>query len=155
MRRNHNEIPERWQKLMDEGWVNITGLPVYKSFEGLDVFRGIILPQPNLQPGIGHNNGMSVAYLPDGTVWLKAGLLSLSAKSESMTDGAFVPYSNGEFISARNVLERVADPFWHGAEATDCGKPGNPSLGYFERPATLEELQEHPEFKRNKKLANS
>jgi hypothetical protein len=162
--RTVRKIPEMWQKLMSTGWVNVTGLTVS---EGPGNFYrnpfDFIFPLANApegtdhMSGLGFNNDMWVAYLPDGTVWLHASSRALAGARDmpfqpEFTGNAFVPCSNKEQLDGRQILERIADPFWNGGKVYDKELREEVHVHY---PATIEELREHPSFiKYRRKIDN-
>jgi hypothetical protein len=144
------EIPQAWQKLRAEGWVNVTGLETYQHMKTES--DGMILPSTNRTTAYGYNNGRSVIYLADGTVWFRTGEFSCPScpltlgEFDPITFSAWVPCSNGEMPKINDFVERVANPFWNGGKARNYQLEGKPELGYVNYPATWEEMQDHPTF---------
>ncbi len=143
------EIPELWKRMMNDGWVNVTGLTVMTGpMSGLAFVR--VLPNLAGLAGWGQNNGKSSAHLPDGTVWLTHGYRTPPSFPGDDGSADFVPSSNGGIIHSDQLLARFRNPFWNGGchrKVSRLGEEFQRGAEYYVGyPATFEELQEHPDY---------
>ena len=101
---------KRTRKLVDLGFVNVTGLPT----QSMPNEPGEPIQAQRSQLGKhDYNNGKMVVVTEDGEVWLRGGHLDPSLLGDICPkgNGAFVPCTNGESINGSYLLERVANPF--------------------------------------------
>lgn len=93
------------------GFVHVTGLKVSGS-------TGYVVGEKLIPEHLGkydYNNGVLVINTMGGEVWLRVnhGVTNLRILTDKFCPrgaGAFVPCSNGEQISTRDILQRIADP---------------------------------------------
>jgi len=118
-------IAEQRTKLAALGFVRVDGL---KTFRPGKVPRGreivTIEPSPEYLGHWDRNNGLLVIHTTGGEVWLAINVSDPIGEERSIkTDqlrnelcpngrGAFVPCSNGEQLSWRELLRRMSNPDW-------------------------------------------
>jgi len=109
----HVISPERWaraRRLMEAGFVHVTGLP--KHF-GDEERENLIQAASDQKGHWDSNNGRVVVITQEGEVWLAALTASTGETAAAIApkSGAYVPCSNGETIHMCYILNRLADPY--------------------------------------------
>jgi hypothetical protein len=104
------------EALRSLGMIHITGLPMHYGRD--NALNGRIISAHRREWNMyGANNGMMVAILKTGEVFLSAfsnDLHNIVARICSKGSGAWVPCSNGEMIHSYHLFCRSVDPMWHG-----------------------------------------
>ncbi|MEI7513418.1 MAG: hypothetical protein WCJ74_02235 [bacterium] len=104
------------EALRSLGMIHVTGLPMH--YEKGSALNGRIISAHRRYWGqCGSNNGMLVAILETGEVFLSAFSNDLHNTIVGMCSkgtGAGVPCSNGEMVHGYHLLNRSVDPMWHG-----------------------------------------
>lgn len=101
------------------GFVHVTGLQYFdgKTQESLGFIGEQTLD--NELGCWGRNNGKQVIVTMGGEIWLRSEISihlieeGLFARFCPNHEGAFVPLSNGEYVSLHNLLSRVANPSYN------------------------------------------
>jgi hypothetical protein len=114
--KSKQQLDELAKKLEVEGFIHVTGLPITigegNSMNGCPV----VTPRRNWGK-YDSNNGMTVAVLEDGRVYLGGSvdkLYGVLTEACPNGQGCGVPCSNGDSIHGYHLLMRATNPDWHG-----------------------------------------
>jgi hypothetical protein len=91
------------------GFVHVTGLSARVS-KGNSYVIGADLP-PKSKGNAARNNGFTALVTEGGEVWLYCGESDVISQNHLNQGDVFVPCSNAEQISTRDLLMRMADPY--------------------------------------------
>lgn len=119
-----NKMQEKTKKDMETlrslGMIHVTGLPL--RFGEDHALNGRIISAHRRDWGrYGSNNGMMVAVLDTGEVFLSAyssSVYNTIAKICSKGSGAGVPCSNGEMVHGYHLMCRSVNPGWCGQSSS-------------------------------------
>jgi hypothetical protein len=112
-------LPAVVEELREAGFVHVTGISTLCSRDSDGYLIGSRL-NPQDFGKWDHNNGTVVLVTEGGEVWLAAdsggsagrALEEMAKRHAPKGQGAYVPLSNGERVSAHDLLRRVASPYF-------------------------------------------